>query len=390
MPDASAAANRAASPPASRTRGRHPTRVVSRRLTADELYNIEQLSDIATRKGWRSFKMHEAEVTLPWSKGNSSRCSRDTAQQHSAQPATTEAAPNARQRGSSARLKKFQSMKRAHEAEVKAIVEASSATTAGQAPPDTPPRSLVGRIIDAVWSPSRATQPQVTQAQGGADPRVAVPAPADTPPPTVDMDVSEREREAGKRDAADAGVASPPATGGGSCRDQGGGSERGGGKGPPRKRLSFREGLVEELEKLGAPAEAIEDAMYAAAAAGEVAAAASHAAKPRVAVGGAAKAALHTRRPRPGDETYARLSSSAALKLRDEAAAKWAARGIPEEALDVIYWNYQALDWINRIDLEDLGVSPEVIDRLGPADSDGDFELYKGAKDGGWQDEGDE
>ena len=65
MPDASAAANRAASPPASRTRGRHPTRVVSRRLTADELYNIEQLSDIATRKGWRSFKMHEAEVTLP-------------------------------------------------------------------------------------------------------------------------------------------------------------------------------------------------------------------------------------------------------------------------------------------------------------------------------------
>ena len=130
--------------------------------------------------------------------------------------------------------------------------------------------------------------------------------------------------------------------------------------------------------------------MYAAAAAGEVAAAASHAAKPRVAVGGAAKAALHTRRPRPGDETYARLSSSVALKLRDEAAAKWAARGIPEEALDVIYWNYQALDWINRIDLEDLGVSPEVIDRLGPADSDGDFELYKGAKDGGWQDEGDE
>ena len=89
-------------------------------------------------------------------------------------------------------------------------------------------------------------------------------------------------------------------------------------------------------------------------------------------------------------DAYARLSSSAALKLRDEAAAKWAARGIPEEALDVIYWNYQALDWINRIDLEDLGVSPEVIDRLGPADSDGDFELYKGAKDGGWQDEGDE
>ena len=38
--------------------------------------------------------------------------------------------------------------------------------------------------------------------------------------------------------------------------------------------------------------------------------------------------------------------------------------GIPEDTLDVIYWNYQGLEWINRIDLEDLGVSPEVINGL--------------------------
>ena len=50
--------------------------------------------------------------------------------------------------------------------------------------------------------------------------------------------MSERDREAGnKRDAADAGVASPTATSGGSCRGQRG--RRGRGKGQPRKRLAF-------------------------------------------------------------------------------------------------------------------------------------------------------
>ena len=35
-------------------------------------------------------------------------------------------------------------------------------------------------------------------------------------------------------------------------------------------------------------------------------------------------------------------------------------------------------------------VSPEVINGLGSADDDGDFELFKGAKNGGWGGEDDD
>ena len=55
--------------------------------------------------------------------------------------------------------------------------------------------------------------------------------------------MSEPEREIGKRDATNAGVASPTATSGGSSERERGARERGGGQ--PRKRLAYTEEKVE-------------------------------------------------------------------------------------------------------------------------------------------------
>lgn len=221
-------------------------------LSDAQLLDIEQLSDIAHRKGWYAFdydpRTHFIKVTLPHDR-RAPRGQREAARPPPtpAPSATTATAQNARERASRERLQDFQQRK----------ARERKGGTADAADVASPKRKkpLLTRLIEKVWSPS-PTQDEVPETPAvHAEPSVPAPAepshapapsvpseaPEPAPAPAVPVETVEPEHAAGtKREAALAGDDPSAGTSEGSCEKQRGKTGRGGGLLRKPKRLIFK------------------------------------------------------------------------------------------------------------------------------------------------------